>query len=141
MLSTADQLIATFRSNATLKYNLTSLPMDYLCLKTNLLFIHDFFIASFDFDKRCLHDEIHFFLQCDYRFHDLSLRHAYLSIYYTCCFWNHYTALMIDALSSALVATARITISDRRAAIKTYIAFAETNSILWLEIASQKIKK
>lgn len=49
MLSTADQLTATFRRNATLKYNLTSLPMDYLCLKTNLLFIHDFFIASFDF--------------------------------------------------------------------------------------------
>jgi len=47
-VSTADQLTATFRSNATLKYHLT-LPMDYLCLKTNLLFIHDFFIASFDF--------------------------------------------------------------------------------------------
>lgn len=48
---------------------------------------------------------------------------------------------MIDALSSALVATARTTILDRRDTIKTYIAFAETYSILWLEIASQKIKK
>ena len=48
---------------------------------------------------------------------------------------------MIDALSSALVATARTKVLDRRATIKTYIAFAETYSILWLEIASQKIKK
>ena len=47
-----------------------------------------------------------------------------------------------DRRPNALVATARGTkILDRRATIKTYIAFAETYSILWLEIASQKIKK
>ena len=53
------------------------------------------------------------FLQCDYSFHDLSLRHAYLSIYYTSCFYNHYTALTMDTPSSARVATARLTILDR----------------------------
>ena len=46
-----------------------------------------------------------------------------------------------DRRPNALVATARTKILDRRATIKTYIAFAETYSILWLEIASQKIKK
>ena len=47
------------------------------------------------------------------QFHDLSLRHAYLSIYYTSCFYNHYAALTIDAPSSARVATARFKILDR----------------------------
>lgn len=52
------------------------------------------------------------FSQCDYSFHDLFLRHAYLSIYYTSCFYNHYTVLMIYTLCSAQVATARLTILE-----------------------------
>ena len=47
------------------------------------------------------------------QFHDLSLRNAYLSIYYTCCVYNHYTAHTIDTPSSVRVATARLTILDR----------------------------
>ena len=65
------------------------------------------------FDKQCFHDEIHVFFQWDYSFQDLTLRHAYLSIYYTSCFWNHYTALMIDTLRSVRLAKARLTILDR----------------------------
>ena len=53
-----------------------------------------------------------FFSQCDNSCHDLSLRHEYLSIYNTSCFFNHYTALMIDILNGARVATARLTILD-----------------------------
>jgi len=40
--------------------------------------------GRFSFEQ-CFHDEV-FFVQCDCSFHDLSLRHAYLSIHYTSCF-------------------------------------------------------
>lgn len=49
------------------------------------------------------------FFQCDCSFRDLSLRHAYLSTYYTSCFYTDYTAPMIDTLSRARVATAWLT--------------------------------
>ena len=66
------------------------------------------------FYKQYFHDEIHvFFFQCDYNFCDLALRHAYLSIYCTSCIQNYHTALVTDTLSSALVATTRLTILAR----------------------------
>ena len=53
--------------------------------------------------------------ECDYSFHDLSLRRAYLSIYYTSCFLQRYhnkaaLVIMIDTLNIARVATARLMI-------------------------------
>ena len=39
--------------------------------------------------------------------------HIFPSSYYRSCFYNHYTAFMIDTLSSARVATARLTILRR----------------------------
>ena len=77
---------------------------------------------SFDYhlqvcsNKQCFHDKIHVFFRCDYSFHYLSLRHTYLSICYTSCFYNHYTAPTMDTPSSPRVATARLTILDRLAA-------------------------
>ena len=82
-----------------------------------------------------------FFFQCDYGFHNLPLRHAYLTIYYTCCFWNHYTALMIDTLSSTRVGTARLTILDRRAIVKTYLAFAENYFMRWNKKKKERNKR
>ena len=59
------------------------------------------------FARQCFHDEIHvLFFQRNYSFHDLSLRQAYLSICYTSCFQNHYSAFVINTLSSTRVATA-----------------------------------
>ena len=52
-----------------------------------------------------------FYFQWDYSLRYLSLRHAFLPIYYTSCFFfNHYTALVID--------TARLTILERLVYIK-----------------------
>lgn len=61
------------------------------------------------FDKHCFHDEKHVFIPVGLQFSQ-SLFEIYLSVYYTSCFENHYSALMIGTLSSAHVATAQLTI-------------------------------
>ena len=47
-------------------------------------------VGAFSFQKQRFHDEILSFFsgQCDHSFHDLSSRHAYLSIYYKSCIQN-----------------------------------------------------
>ena len=67
-------------------------------------------------NKQCFHHQIHVFSQCDYSFHDLSLRHACISVHPLHILFLEPLDSTRDrhpALRSAPVATARLTILDR----------------------------
>ena len=97
------------------------------------------------FYKQCFHNEIHAFFQSAYSFHDLSLRHAYLSINCTPCFGNHYTALVFDTLDSACVATARLTaildrhVDSRRTTTRVASTMESANPVIKIGIITQSV--
>ena len=59
--------------------------------------------------------------------------------YYKPCFYNHYTALMIDTLSSVHLVLARLMILDRLVSLFPTVIWTVKNKIAFLNLFTQYV--